>query len=59
MVAQHYFTRGDSCNGFYPFPDLLSDAGGELRRAQGTGEVEMDNHLAALNLHLIQETKFA
>src|SRR6266568_3535728 len=38
---------------------FLSDAGGELRRAQGTGEVEMDNHPTALNLYLIQETKFA
>src|SRR6266567_8288799 len=59
MVAQHHFTCSDSCNGFYSLPDLLSDAGGELRRAQGTGEVEMDNHPTALNLYLIQETKFA
>src|SRR5713226_794755 len=54
MVAQYHFTGGHSRNGFYPLPDLLSDAGGELCRTQGTGEVEMDNDLAALNLYLIQ-----
>src|SRR5713101_6971936 len=59
MVTQHHFTGGHARNGFDPLPDLLSDAGGELGRTQGTGEVEMDSDLAALNLDLIQQAEFA
>src|ERR1700694_3337889 len=59
MIAQHDLARCYTGNGFHAFANFLPDAGGELRWTQRAGQVKMHRHLAAVDLHLVEQPHFA